>query len=205
MTVKFAQNITKKNARFVWNNSHEDSFQQIKRSISDKKTFVYFDCTKPTELVVDASPFGLGAVLAQYDNEHSEESRRIIAFGSRSLTETEQRYSQTERETLALVWGCEYFHVYIYGSVNPVIVTDHKPLVTIFNNPQSKPPMRLERWALRLQPYNLKVKYQPGEINAADYLLRRYALTKTIWSTKNNEIEMYVNSIITDAIPKAMT
>ena len=64
--------------------------------------------------------------------------------------------------------------------------------------------MRLERWALRLQPYNLKVKYQPGETNAADYL-SRYALTKTIRSTKNNEIEMYVNSIITDAIPKAMT
>ena len=56
--------LTKKNARFVWNNSHEDSFQQIKRSISDKKTLGYFDCTKLTELVVDASPFGLGAVLA---------------------------------------------------------------------------------------------------------------------------------------------
>ena len=64
--------------------------------------------------------------------------------------------------------------------------------------------MRLERWALLLQPYNLKVKYQPGETNAADYL-SRYALTKTIQSAKNNEIEMYVNSIIIDAIPKAMT
>ena len=77
-------------------------------------------------------------------------------------------------------------------------------LTEYFSPQKSKPSMRLERWALRLQPYNLKVKYQPGETNAADYL-SRYALTKTSRSTKNNEIEMYVNSIITDAIPKEMT
>ena len=70
--------------------------------------------------------------------------------------------------------------------------------------------MRLERWALRLQPCNLKVGppvklkinlvKQVQQTTCQD-MLSRYAIR----STKNNEIELYVNSIITDAIPKAMT
>ena len=70
------------------------------------------------------------------------------------VTPVDQRYSQTEREALAVVWGCEYYHIYIYGK--PVTVnTDHKPLIAIYNNLQSKPPARIERWTLRLQPYQV--------------------------------------------------
>ena len=73
----------------------------------------------------------------------------------------ERRYSQTEREVLAIVWGCDRFNLYLYGA-NFEIVTDHKPLELIFNNPNSKPPARIQRWALRLQAYTFTVKYKPG-------------------------------------------
>ena len=107
----------------------------------------YFDSEKQTEIQTDASPVGLGAILIQRGNNNEE---HIVAYASRSLTDVEQRYSQTEREALAVVWSCEHFHIYIHGK--PVTIhTDHKPLVALYNNPGCKPPARIERWALRLQ------------------------------------------------------
>jgi hypothetical protein len=107
--------------------------------------------------------------------------RRIIAYGSRSQTTTEQHYSQTEREALALVWACEHFHLYIYGK--PVnIYTDHKPLAAIYGNATSKPPARIELWALRLQPYQTTVHYRKGEENPADYMSSVFTLKRMILS-----------------------
>ena len=88
----------------------------------------YFDPEKSTEISVDASPVGLAAILRQVD-QNTEESH-AITYASRSFTATERRYSQTEREALAIVWACEYLHLYICGK--PVTnYTDHKPLVSI--------------------------------------------------------------------------
>ena len=38
-----------------------------------------------------------------------------VCYASRSLTDCEQRYSQTEKEALGVVWACERFHAYVYG------------------------------------------------------------------------------------------
>ena len=70
-----------------------------------------------------------------------------------------RRYSQTECGALAIVWGCERFHLYLYGAPF-VIHSDHKPLQYLFNNPLSKPPARIERWQLRLAPYDFTVRYR---------------------------------------------
>ena len=59
----------------------------------------YFDVNKRSELLVDASPVGLGAILVQYD-KHGKSY--VVAYGSRSLTQTEQRYAQIEREAWML-------------------------------------------------------------------------------------------------------
>lgn len=70
-------------------------------------------------LSVDASSKGLGAVLIQDD--------KPVAYGSRALTETQQRYSQIEKETLAIWYGCTTFHDYVYGH-NVLVESDHKML-----------------------------------------------------------------------------
>jgi hypothetical protein len=106
----------------------------------------HFDPSAPTELRVGASPVGLGAILTE---THGDEPRPV-AYASRTLTAVERRYFQTERETLAVVWGCERFHLYLHGTTFD-IYTDHKPLEIIYS-PTSKPPARIERWGLRLQP-----------------------------------------------------
>ena len=61
-----------------------------------------------TEVTVDASPVGLGGLLAQ-DN-------KVISYASRALSDVEFRNSQTEREMPAIVWALEHFHLYLYGS-----------------------------------------------------------------------------------------
>lgn len=80
--------------------------------------------------------------------------------------------------------------------------TDHKPLEVIYK-PTSKPPARIERWALRLQPYRFKVIYSPGAHNPAD-VLSRLPLTDQPHNHRN-VAEEYINYVATNAVPKALT
>ena len=74
---------------------------------------------------------------------------------------------------LAVVWACEYFHVYVYG-VSVKVVTVHKPFRTLYGHPGAKLPARLERWAMRLLPYQPVVEYHKGKYNPSDYLSRHH-------------------------------
>ena len=78
-----------------WGEHQETAFKAIKTTFSEETTTAYFDPEKVTTIVVDASPVGLAGILMQ--------QQRSIAFRSRSLTPVEKRYSQTEREALAVV------------------------------------------------------------------------------------------------------
>ena len=79
----------------------------------------YFDNSKETVLSVDASSTGLGAVIMQ--------EGKPVAFSSKTLTPPEKTYANTERELLAIVWGAQKFHTYVYGR-RIIVETDHKPL-----------------------------------------------------------------------------
>lgn len=192
--------LTHKDQPWEWTSQHDHAVTQLKEALVNAPVTAYFDPAKDTEISVDASPVGLAAILSQVDGE----TNHIVTYASRSLSETEQRYSQTEREALAIVWACEHLHLYIYGK--PVtIYTDHKPLVAIYGNPSSKPPARIERWALRLQPYQLTVRYRKGEGNPADYLSRHPSKQPTTASREQKIAEEYVNYITMTSTPKALT
>ena len=103
---------------------------------------------------------GLAALLVQ--------EGRIVSYASRSLSDVETRYSQTEREVLAVVWGCEHFDRFINGAPRVTGITDLKPLENIWKKP--KPPLRIERWSLRLHPHKVQIVYHPGSGNPADYM-----------------------------------
>ena len=85
-----------------------------------------------------------------------------VAYASRSLTKTEQRYAQIEIECLAIVFSCEGFSQYLLGRNKITVQNDHKPLETIFKKPLFSAPKRLQRMLLRLQGYSLDVKYKQG-------------------------------------------
>ena len=102
--------LTKKDTQWIWGPEHAAALQTIKDSLTSDTVMAYFDPAKDTELIVDASPVGLGAILYQSDRKGE---RHTIAYASRALSDVERRYSQTEREALAIVWSCEHFHLYI--------------------------------------------------------------------------------------------
>ena len=120
------------------------------------------------------------------------------------MSNVEKRYSQTEKEALALVWSCERLKLYLLGQ-KFTLITDHKPLETIFSSPKSRPNARIERWALRLQPFDFEIKYKSGENNPSDYLSRNpidmYNSNKNI---EDDGTENYIQFLIRHATPKAL-
>ena len=123
----------------------------------------------PTKVSADASSYGMGAVLMQ----KSGSSWKPIAFASRSMTETERRYAQIEKEALASMWACEKFSTYILGT-KFLIETDHKPLVPLLGtkNLDSLPP-RVLRFRLRLARFDYSITHVPGKLlYTADALSR---------------------------------
>ena len=124
-------------------------------------------CYDPKEehaIQCDASQVkGLGAALLQKE-------KPIIAYASRSLPDTEMRYAQTEKAMLAIVFSLGKFYKCTFG--RPVIVrSDHKPL----KKPLSSPPRRLQSMIMRLQKYNIDVRYEcRTKMYIADLLSRAY-------------------------------
>ena len=151
--------LLKKNALLQWTESREANFQRLRESISSDTYLMYFDTSKPIILQVDASQVGLGGVLLQED---SQSRTRPVAYASNVLTPCETRYANVEREILAVGWGCIKFHHYFYGR-KFVCQTDHKPLEDIHLKHLSDAPPRLQRLLLKLQPYDITIKYVPGQ------------------------------------------
>ena len=187
--------LTKADEPWIWSEQQENAFQTLKNILSSDTVMSYFDPAKETQLCVDASPVGLAAIMSQ-DN-------KIIAYASRTLSPVEQRYSQTERECLAIVWGIEHFHLYLFGKPF-TLLSDHKPLIHILGtqaSPKSKrQSLRLERWRLRLVTYDFTICYRKGDLNFSDYLSRHPISSPP----KTNYAEDFVNFIASHSIPNAL-
>ena len=95
-----------------------------------------------------------------------------MAMASRAVTDTESRYSNIERECLAVVFGLEKFEYYLYGR-KVIVETDHSPLEQIFKKNIAEAPARLQRLLLRCMKFNITVRYKAGKsIPVVDTLSR---------------------------------
>ncbi|XP_064629350.1 uncharacterized protein K02A2.6-like [Lineus longissimus] len=158
------RDLTKKEISWQWNPEHQAAFDKLKGIIISADALAYFDPKKPSVLQTDASLRGLGAVLMQ--------DEKPVCYASRTLSETEQNYSNIERELLGVVWSLERFNHYVYGK-HVIVQTDHKPIVAAAKKPISKCSPRLQRLLLRMSKYDVAVEYLPGKKNViADPLSR---------------------------------
>lgn len=160
----------------------------LKKCITCPPVLKYFDVSKPVTITCDASQYGLGAACLQ--------NSEPISYASRTLTETERRYAQIEKELLAVVFACQKFYDYIYGK--PVLVeTDHQPLVSILNKPLHTAPARLQRMILKLHKFNLTLTYKRGkQLYLADTLSRAPRTVTTEDLKDEDEFEVMTVQLI---------
>ena len=127
----------------------------------------------PFILETDASGNGLGAVLAQQQDDGLV---RLIAYVSRSLQEHEKRYGVTELEGLGVVWAVKHFRPYLYGHQCD-IYTDHEALKSLLNTPQ--PSGKLARWGMAIQELDVRILHRSGKHNANPDALSRVPLEQS--------------------------
>ncbi|XP_041961667.1 uncharacterized protein K02A2.6-like [Alosa sapidissima] len=160
------------NVHWKWHKEQEEAFQKSKALMNSAEVLVHYSADRDLIMSCDASPYGVGAVLSHLMEDGSE---RPLGFMSRTLSPAEKRYSQLDKEGLAVIFGIQKFHKYLYGRAF-TIHTDHKPLISLFNEKKPIPQMgspRVQRWAVHLSAYEYNIVYKPGKQNAnADALSR---------------------------------
>ena len=127
--------LIRKESEFAWNELHTKAPRGI------------HDVGKDVTIQAVASQTGLGAAFMH--------EGQPICYASRAMTETEQNYTQIEKELLAIMLACEQFNDYIYGQDIAHVGSDHKPLESVFKREIHLAPRRLQRTRLRLQKYPL--------------------------------------------------
>ena len=148
--------ISSPSKEFEWTAECEEAFGKLKQALISAPVLVSPKPGNPYVVSCDASAVGIGSVLKQ---EHG-----VIEFGSRALTKTERRYTATERECLAVVWGVQRFSYLIQG-VHFKVITDHQALKWLKKLKFEKltgAHGRLARWVFELDAYDMEIEHRPG-------------------------------------------
>ena len=144
------------------------------------------DVEKPYILTTDASGNGMGAILEQEEGE----TRKVIAYFSKSYTKAQKNYSTSEQELLSIVTAVENFHNYLYGT-KIKFFTDHAPLTHLLT--KKNPHSRMERWMLRLERYELEFFHKAGKDNVVADMLSRLPSAEDI---NENSADDYLDVIV---------
>ncbi|CAC5419062.1 unnamed protein product [Mytilus coruscus] len=176
-----------------WGKAQETAFTEIKNELASSGTLGHYDQNKDTVVSADASSFGLGAVIRQ---KHGE-ILKPVAYSSRSMTDTEHRNAQIQKEALALNWACEKFSNYLIGKKFN-LETDHKSLVPLLSSKGiAELPPRIQRFRMRLLRFDFTIEHVSGkEFNIADALSRSPVDILSESNEFETETKAYVDSIV---------
>lgn len=167
-----------KESKWVWDSKCNEAFESSKRAICSAKVLTHFDPSKSITVTCDASDDGISGVLS-----HTVNGQEMpVFFVSRRLTKAEKKYPILHREALAIVFAMEKFYKYVMGQ-KVSIVTDHKPLLGIFNSKKGGPPViatRLQRYFLRLSIFDFTITHTAGKKNFVADCLSRLPLTQDL-------------------------
>ncbi|GKB89093.1 reverse transcriptase domain-containing protein [Tanacetum coccineum] len=177
--------LLEKETPFVFSEECIDSFNTLKRKLTEAPILIAPDWDLPFELMCDASDFAIGAVLGQRKNKHFQP----IHYASKTMNEAQTHYTTTEKELLAVVYAFEKFRSYLVMSKS-IVYTDHSAIKYLFAKKDAK--ARLMRWILLLQEFDIDVRDKKGAENlAADHLSR----------LENPHQDKFENKEINEAFP----
>jgi hypothetical protein len=148
-----------------WDEVHQKAFDTVKATIAKDVVLAYPNYDKVFEVYTDASSTQLGSVITQ--------SNRPLAFFSRKLSETQQKYSVTEIELLAIVETLKEFKGMLWGQ-KLVVYTDHQNLMRDALGLTSD---RVYRWRLILEEYGPEIVYIKGIDNTVADAISRLDFT----------------------------
>ena len=160
--------LTQKGAKFDFSGIRQKNFERLKAALTTAPVLAFPDMDKEFRIYCDASDTCLGAVICQF-NECGQE--QPISYYSRVLNKSERRYSNTERELLAIQEGLKNFRSYIYGG-QCIVFTDHKAIE--FLKRAENPTQRIAKFQFNLLgATDWRIEYVPGPKNVVADMLSR--------------------------------
>jgi len=168
--------LTRPNVEWTWSSAQQKAFDEVKQRLTSGPILAYPANGKPFCLCVNASDYAIGAALEQ---EGEDGLWHVVAYGSRSLTNAERKWSSTEKECFAVVHFMNHWRHLLLGGHFEVL-TGHQALSKMFG--QAEPPTgKLARWILKMQPFQpFNVKYRPGQVNNNSDTLSRQPIARLV-------------------------
>ena len=207
--------LTRQGTHFNWTEECRTSFKRLQDLLAEDIVLVHYDPERETRLYVDHGPEGVASTVAQgYDiPEEHEKQWRAVHHKSRSLQPAEKNYQKIEGESLAVYSGILVNKMYLYGT-KFTVVSDHQPLIPLYNSPNRPAPLRVERHRSKLRQFDFKLIFEPGSTSPCDYGSRHPPPSKTYskeekeeWGIEEEDEdgEIWVNRVIQDVVPEAVT
>ncbi|CAM4964110.1 unnamed protein product [Rotaria socialis] len=181
---------------FQWSEACQNSFETLRQRLIEAPIISYPQFDQPFILQLDASDVGLSAILAQKLIDQDGKAREhVIGYASRTLSASERKYSPTERECLAIVYGCNYYRPYIEGT-RFTAITDHKALKWLHSTKDLN--SRLARWAIQIATYDIDIQHRPGSENGPPDALSRYPINVNVHRDDDELSPSIISTITSD-------
>ncbi|GKA28089.1 reverse transcriptase domain-containing protein, partial [Tanacetum coccineum] len=143
--------LLEKDTPFIFSKECIESFNILKKKLTEAPILVAPDWDLPFEIMCDASDYAVGAVLGQRKTKHFQP----IHYASKTMTDAQAHYTTTEKELLAVVYAFEKFWPYLVLS-KTIVYTDHSALKYLLAKQDAKP--RLLQWILLLQEFDVIIR-----------------------------------------------
>jgi transposase InsO family protein len=178
--------LTKQNTKFIWTDECYNAFKILKSKLITPPVLALPDFSLPFILDTDASTTAIAGILSQIQN--GEE--RVIAYGSRTLRNSEKNYSATKLEMLAVIYFMKYYRSYLLGR-EFTIRTDHGALTWLYSFKQ--PVGQVARWLETLSEYRCKIIHRPGRVHSNVDPLSRISTVQQVKIKSNTKSESIAN------------
>ena len=202
--------LTKKNTRFIWGEREMPAFKEIKHCLCSDRVLVPYDTRLNTRLYVNSSHIGTQVTVAQCHIINDEKFWGPVNHALRTLTLAESGYSQVERESNGILTGMYMNKMYTFGN-HVQVVTDHQPLIPIYNSPNTPNQLHIDQHRTKLLSFQYDVVYEPGKETPCDYgsghppeCAKFNEQQIEEWCIETGT-DIYVNRVLEEILPQAIT